>query len=131
MGQRIEHVSERFRKLLTLYRMPDGSEWGGQNLERATGGIVTRSYVSNLRAGRIEDPGPAKLEAIAKAMGFPAALWFCEGEGVRTPDAALTAALEDDTAREILTEVIRLGPRGRRLQLGIARQISAPTTERE
>lgn len=38
-----EHVSERFGRLLALYRRSDGSEWGGQNLEKATGGIVTRS----------------------------------------------------------------------------------------
>ena len=38
------HVSERFARLLALYRRPDGSGWGGQDLERATGGAVSRSY---------------------------------------------------------------------------------------
>jgi transcriptional regulator with XRE-family HTH domain len=37
---------------------------------------VTRSYVTNLRKGRIENPGYEKMPAIAKAMGFPPALWF-------------------------------------------------------
>ena len=120
-----DHVSERFARLLALYRRSDGREWGGQDLERATGGVVTRSYVANLKKGRIENPGLAKLEAIAKAMGFPPALWFGDAEG-RDPDAALSAALEDGTAREILGEVLRLGPRDRRLLLGIARQISPP-----
>ncbi len=121
--ERRGHVSGRFRRLLALYRRPDGSEWGGQALERATGGLVTRSYVSNLKKGRIENPGLAKLEAIAGAMGFPPALWFGE-EGGRVEDEALLAALEDDTAREILGEVMRLGSRDRRLLLGIARQIA-------
>ena len=76
MGRRIEHVSENFRRLLTLYRRRDGSEWGGQDLENATGGAVTRSYVANPKNGRIENPGLAKLEAISGAMGFPPALWF-------------------------------------------------------
>ncbi len=70
------HVSERFGRLLDLYRKPDGSEWGGQDLEKATGGTVTRSYVSNLRKGRIGSPGLDKLAAIAEAMGFPPQLWF-------------------------------------------------------
>jgi transcriptional regulator with XRE-family HTH domain len=39
-------------------------------LEKATGGVVPRSYVTNLRKGRIESPGYEKLRAIAKAMGF-------------------------------------------------------------
>ena len=117
------HVSERFARLLALYRRPDGSEWGGQDLERATGGVVTRSYATNLRKGRIGSPGLNKLEAIANAMGFPPALWFGE-EGERVENEALLAALEDGTAREILGEILKLGPKDRRLLLGIARQIS-------
>jgi transcriptional regulator with XRE-family HTH domain len=124
MGEeRQGHVSERFARLLALYHRPDGLEWGGQDLERATGGAVTRSYVSNLKNGRIDNPGLAKLEAMAEAMGFPPALWF-GGEEDRVPDAALPAALEDETAREIFAQILRLGPRDRRLLLGIARQIS-------
>jgi transcriptional regulator with XRE-family HTH domain len=68
---RHSHVSERFMRLLALYRRPYGSEWGGRGLERATVGVVSRSYVTNLKKGRIENPGLAKLEAIAAAMGFP------------------------------------------------------------
>jgi transcriptional regulator with XRE-family HTH domain len=43
------------------------------------GGVVTRAYVTNLRKGRIENPGMDKLAALAKAMGFSPALWFEEG----------------------------------------------------
>jgi transcriptional regulator with XRE-family HTH domain len=98
-GGRQEHVSERFARLLALYRRPGGSEWGGQDLQRATGGAVSRGYVTNLKRGRIENPGLARLQAIAGAMGFPPALWFGE-EGNRIPEAALAAALEDETTRE-------------------------------
>ena len=132
MGGGKEHVSERFRRMLALYRKPDGSEWGGQDLENVTGGAVTRSYVANLKNGRIENPGLAKLEAISAAMGFPPALWFgnAEEEG-RTPDDALRAALKDETVRAILEEALRLRPKDRRLLLGIARQISSPLSGTE
>ena len=122
------HVSERFGRLLALYRRPDGSEWGGQDLEAATGGAVSRSYVSNLKNVRIGNPGLAKLGAIADAMGFPPGLWFgdeARGGGV-APDAALAAALGDGTLRAVLEEGSRMGARERRLLLGIARQISPP-----
>ncbi len=116
------HVSERFVRLLALYRRPDGSKWGGQDLEGATDGTVTRSYVANLKNGRIENPGLAKLEAISGAMGFPPALWFGDaGEEGRTPDEALLAALKDETMRSILEEALGLRPKDRRLLLGIAR----------
>ena len=86
-------VLGRFRRILDLYRRPDGREWGGQHLENATDGAVTRSYVANLKKGRIGSPGLDKLETIAKAMGFPPELWFGPtGDGERVPDEALMAA---------------------------------------
>lgn len=120
-GDRQGHVSETFRSSLRLYRMSDGLERGGQDLEKATGGVVTRSYVSNLKNSRIENPGLAKLEAIAGAMDFPPQLGD-EGRE-RAADAALAALLEDETSHELLGELLRVGTRDRWLLLGIARQI--------
>jgi transcriptional regulator with XRE-family HTH domain len=75
------HMAQKFEHLLDLYRMPDGHQWTGQQLDEATGGVVTRSYVTNLRKGRIESPGYEKLAAMAKAMGFPPEVWFDGGLG--------------------------------------------------
>ncbi len=123
------HVSERFVWLLAICRKPDGSVWGGQDLETATRGIVSRSYVANLKKGRIQSPRLDKLEAIARAMGFPPRLWFGIGIGDGSPGPTLEADLKNETVREILWEVLRLGPRDRRLLLGITRQISSPELE--
>jgi transcriptional regulator with XRE-family HTH domain len=75
------HVSQKFERLLDAHRRPDGSRWTGQQIDEVTGGVVTRSYVTNLRKGRIESPGYEKMAAIAKAMGFPPEAWFEEGVG--------------------------------------------------
>jgi transcriptional regulator with XRE-family HTH domain len=75
------HVAQKFERLLEAHRRPDGHRWTGQRLEEATGGVVTRSYFTNLRKGRIESPGYEKMAAIAKAMGFPPEEWFSEGNG--------------------------------------------------
>ena len=79
------HVAQRFELFLDAYRRPDGSRWTGQKLDEAKGGVVRRSYVTNLRKGRIESPGYEKMLAIARVMGFPPALWFedAPGEGTR------------------------------------------------
>jgi transcriptional regulator with XRE-family HTH domain len=77
----VVQIADKFEHLLEDYRRPDGSRWGGQDLDEATGGVVTRSYVSNLRKGGIENPGFEKLRAIAKAMGFPPEVQFEEGVG--------------------------------------------------
>ena len=133
-------IADKFEHFLDLYRRPDGSRWGGQDLDEATGGVVTRSYVSNLRKGRIENPGFEKLRAIARAMNFPPVLWFEEvenlgdvsgaqpswfldGEGnLALFDGELVEALRDETARAVLREVARLSERDRRIVLGIVRQ---------
>lgn len=77
-GWHLSHVAQKFERLLDTFRREDGRRWSGIELERATGGVVTRSYVTNLRKGRIDNPGMEKLVAIAKAMGFTPALWFEE-----------------------------------------------------
>src|ERR671916_96898 len=75
------HVAQKFETLLERYRRPDGRKWSGQEIDEATGGVVTRSYVTNLRKGRIENPGYEKLAAMAKAMGFAPEEWFEDGLG--------------------------------------------------
>jgi len=75
------HIAQKFEALLEMYRRPDGRRWSGQEIDEATGGDVTRSYITNLRKGRIENPGYAKLAAMAKAMGFAPEVWFEEGLG--------------------------------------------------
>ena len=74
-------IGRKFVHFVDVYRRPDGTRWNGQQLQDATGGVVTRSYVSMMRKGRIENPGYDKLRAIAKAMGFPPELWFEENLG--------------------------------------------------
>jgi transcriptional regulator with XRE-family HTH domain len=75
------HIAQKFETLLETYRRPDGRKWSGQEIDEATGGVVSRSYVTNLRKGRIENPGYAKLAAMAKAMGFAPEVWFEDGLG--------------------------------------------------
>jgi len=79
------HVAQKFEALLETYRHPDGRRWSGQEIDEATGGVVTRSYITNLRKGRIENPGYEKMRAIAKAMGFAPEVWFEEGLGEGRP----------------------------------------------
>jgi transcriptional regulator with XRE-family HTH domain len=73
------HIAQKFESLLEMYRRPDGRKWSGQEIDEATGGVVSRSYVTNLRKGRIDNPGYAKLAAMAKAMGFAPEVWFEDG----------------------------------------------------
>jgi transcriptional regulator with XRE-family HTH domain len=100
------HIAQRFELLLETYRRPDGHRWTGQQLDEATGGVVTHSYVTNLRKGRIEKPGYEKMLAIARAMGFPPEAWFEEMSA--SVAQAVPAEGQDLTARvERLFDAVR------------------------
>jgi transcriptional regulator with XRE-family HTH domain len=90
------HVAQRFEGFLDAYRRPDRGRWTGQQLDEATGGVVARSYVTNLRKGRIENPGYEKMLAIAQAMGFPPEAWFDE-----TPGRAVARVEGEDLAGRV------------------------------
>jgi transcriptional regulator with XRE-family HTH domain len=79
------HIAQKFEALLEIYRRPDGRKWSGQEIDEATGGVVSRSYVTNLRKGRIDNPRYEKLAAIAKAMGFAPEVWFEDGLSKERP----------------------------------------------
>ena len=62
------HIAQKFEDLLETYRRPDGRRWSGQEIDEATGGVVSRSYVTNLRKGRIENPGYEKMKNYRQDM---------------------------------------------------------------
>ena len=92
---------------MEIYRHPDGRRWSGQEIDEATGGVVTRSYITNLRKGRIDSPGYEKMRAIAKAMGFPPEVWFEEGLGDGRPTIRGAESRGVGGRLEHLFEVVR------------------------
>ena len=101
------HVAQKFETLLERYRRPDGRKWSGQEIDEATGGVVTRSYVTNLRKGRIENPGYEKLAAMAKAMGFAPEVWFEDGLGEGRSIGQAEVSYGIATRLEHLFEVVK------------------------
>jgi transcriptional regulator with XRE-family HTH domain len=101
------HIAQKFEALLEIYRRPDGRKWSGQEIDEATGGVVSRSYVTNLRKGRIENPGYEKLAAMAKAMGFAPEVWFEDGLGEGRSIGQAEASYGVAARLEHLFEVVR------------------------
>jgi transcriptional regulator with XRE-family HTH domain len=101
------HVAQRCELFLETYRRPDGSRWTGQQLDEATGGVVSRSYVTNLRKGRIDNPGYEKMRAIAKAMGFAPEAWFEENVSGGTPSGLADESSGVSGRLEHLLETVR------------------------
>jgi transcriptional regulator with XRE-family HTH domain len=91
-------VARRFELPLEKYRHPVGAWWSGQQLQDATEGVVTRSYVSMMRKGKISNPRFDKLRAIAKAMNLPPGLWFEEADGIENATRVEQPAREQGIA---------------------------------
>ena len=126
------HVAQRFERFLDTYRRPDGQRWSGQAIDEATDGIVTRSYITNLRKGRIENPGYEKMRAIAKAMGFPPEMWFEEDFGSKGGLAAHPEGRGIPSRVEHLFEVVKNPKTGESYtNAQVARMSAGEITEEE
>jgi len=126
------HVAQRFERLLEIYLRPDGQRWGGAELEKATGGIVSRSYVTNLRKGRMENPGFEKMRAIAKAMCFAPEMWFEEDLGSEGGSAAQPEGRGLPGRVEHLFEVVKNPKTGESYtNAQVARMSAGEITEKE
>jgi hypothetical protein len=66
----------KFEIVLKLFEAPYGGEWTALEMEKATDGEVAAQYFLALKDGRISVPEWEKMDAIARAMGFPGPLWF-------------------------------------------------------
>jgi len=75
----VVQIAQKFEHFRETYRRPDGSRWGGQDLHNATGGVVTRSYVTALRTGQDREPRLREAQGYSQGDGFPPELWFEEG----------------------------------------------------
>lgn len=66
--------------MLEAFRRPDGKRWALREIEEATGGSVSASYLSSIRGGRIRKVGVRQRQHTARVMGFPPSLWKTEPE---------------------------------------------------
>jgi transcriptional regulator with XRE-family HTH domain len=126
------HVAQKFEALLEIYHRPDGRKWSGQEIDEATGGVVSRSYVTNLRKGRIENPGYEKLTAMAKAMGFAPEVWFEDGLSKERSIGQAEVSYGVAARLEHLFEVVRNPKTGERYTNGeVARMTLGDLSEED
>ena len=72
--------AEKLELLLEAFRRPDGKRWALREIEEATEGSVSASYLSSIRGGRIKKVGARQRQHTARVMGFPERLWDAEPE---------------------------------------------------
>lgn len=118
-----------FGLLLERFVRGDGEPWRAVEIEAATGGEVTSSYVSALRKGKFKRPGIRQLELISEVMGFPFELWRVEPElwdsilGGHPPDPPEEYLELDEQERTVLGYLRRLGPAHKAAVVGVAHQL--------
>src|SRR5215217_2085397 len=94
------HIAQKFEGLLEMYRRPDGRRWSGQEIDEATGGIVTR----------------------AEAFGVHPAYFLDTTRGPPILDEEAMSIFRDETVSAIAHKSLHLPGREREMILGIIRQ---------
>jgi transcriptional regulator with XRE-family HTH domain len=103
-----DSVSEKLDYLFSTVRRADGREFTYDDVERGTGGRVSRSYVWKLRHGRNRNPSLDVIEAVGEFFSVPPEYFFCNREeGARATEAAAVAALLHDQAARSVAERAR------------------------
>jgi len=107
------NVSEKIDYLFRTVRREDGREYTYDDVEKGTGGRVSRSYVWKLRHGRNRNPSLDVIECLANFFQVPPMYFFGEGlesnlESQKAADVA--ALLNDASAREVAEKARGLSP---------------------
>lgn len=106
-------VSEKIDHLFKTVRREDGREFTYDDVQRGTGGRVSRSYIWKLRHGRNNNPSLDVIEALARFFSVPPSYFF--GPPLADDDQAAEAAhvaalLRDPSTRQVAEEARGLGP---------------------
>jgi transcriptional regulator with XRE-family HTH domain len=124
-------AAAKFAELLLRFPREDGEPWRPVEIEAATGGRVTSSYVSALKKGKFKKPGIRQLELIAQAMGFPFELWLTEPElwdeipGGRPLEPVEEIAELGEREKAVVQVMRSLDDRRQDAVLAVARQLAA------
>lgn len=122
MTRAADGIAAKIEYLFNTVRRPDGREYTYDDIERGTGGRVSRSYVWKLRNGRSQNPSLDVIEALSAYFHVPPEFFFGavgEAEDAQR-EAALVAALLHDPAARRLAEAARgLTPTAVRIVLGL------------
>lgn len=104
-----DSVSEKIDHLFHTVCRADGREFTYDDVERGTGGRVSRSYVWKLRHGRNRNPSLDVIEAMAEFFRVPPSYFFGEAleSDPQAREAAEVAALLQDPAARRVAEKAR------------------------
>ena len=97
-GRRTTGDRERLELLLETFRRADGERWALREIEEATAGAASASYLSSIRARRISRVGERQRAALARVMRFPVELWDAEPEEWPTILERKRRAVEEGSA---------------------------------
>ena len=128
--------AERLNSLFATRVNPaTGQPYSLREVSEATGGLVSRAYLSTLRRGLVTMPGLHIIEALARFFGVPTGYFLGHDTddvpGVAAPshdagatdesdeEAALRLALSDPLVRETALRVKDFGPEEWKLMIGM------------
>ncbi|MDI6800386.1 MAG: hypothetical protein QMD53_07015 [Actinomycetota bacterium] len=118
------NITEKINFLFATKLSPDGDEYKYEEVTRGTGGMVSASYVWNLRKGKKDNPSREKIEALAKFFDV-APSCIIGGEGAKRDykvDNRIDKILADPLVREIALGTLNLSDDAKELILTMVKK---------
>lgn len=117
-------VTEKLDFLFSTILSPDGDEYTYKEVAEGTKGVVSTSYVWNLRKGKKRNPSRDKIEALARFFNVSPSYFFDEVDIKKTLqlDERLLEAINDPKIREIALRALDLSKKNKELILAMVRK---------
>ncbi len=115
-------IDEKLRFLFTTHLSPDGDEYTYEEVAQGTGGVISPSYVWNLRNGKKLNPSRSKMEILAKFFDVSPSYFFDEEDALKKSlsiDTRIVRAIEDPVVRDIALRAMDLSDRNKEFILAM------------
>lgn len=117
-------VTEKLDFLFSTILSPDGDEYTYKEVAEGTKGVVSTSYVWNLRKGKKRNPSRDKIEALARFFNVSPSCFFDEVDIKKTLrlDERILEAINDPKIREIALRALDLNKKSKEFILAMVRK---------
>jgi len=117
-------MTEKLDFLFSTVLSPDGDEYTYKEVAEGTKGVVSTSYVWNLRKGKKRNPSRDKIEALARFFNVSPSYFFDEVDIKKTLqlDERFLRAINDPRVREIALRTLDLSEKNKEFILAMVQK---------
>ena len=108
-------ITEKINFLFSSKLSPDGDEYTYEEAAKGTDGVLSPSYIWNLRKGKKKNPSKDKIVALAHFFNVSPSFFFDEGNAEKTfeIDERIKNIINDPKVKQIALRALELNERNK------------------